>query len=293
MSNYTTSRPERTSGILPTALPDTPADHFILHWQEGSQPASIPVKNDHYTIVLCLQGGATKVIGPFTIQVQPHSLLLVAPQYTHYFEHSSENLQLFSLHFRKAFLANPFFKDYALEPLLDVYPECPPVHRLPELYYENILGLFRKMYREQQQADRFHLQVGRLLFMELLYEMNRAIVKCSSDQAHPLTRQHQLYTAFLQLVDAHYLYKRTVQEYADLLFVSAKHLSEVVKHETGKNALYFIHRRLHLDARHLLSTSSLSVKEISERLHFDTSSHFSRFFKNIAGANPSDFKRRL
>ncbi|PUZ24631.1 AraC family transcriptional regulator [Chitinophaga costaii] len=293
MSNYTIAPPDLVPGLLPNTLPDIPPDHFALHWQEGSHPEGIPIKSDHYAIVLCLRGKATKIIGPFTMEVKPHTLYLVAPHYTHYFENSSADLQLFSILFKKEFLADSFFKDYALEALLYANSECPPLHALPEPHYERILQLFRKMYREQQQADRFHLQMSRLLLMELLYEMNRAIVKCSSDQAHPLTRQHQLYTDFLQLVDAHYLQKRTVQEYADMLFVSAKHLSEVVKHETGKNALYFIHRRLHLDARHLLTTSALSVKEISERLNFDTSSHFSRFFKNITGANPSEYKRGL
>ena len=192
-------------------------------------------------------------------------------------------------------MADSFFKEYTLEPLLEVNPECPPLYELPEKNYESILQLFEKMHREHTQADRFHLQLSRLMLMELLYEVNRAIVKCNSDtdQAHPLTRQHQLYTQFIKLVETNYLTKRTVQEYADMLFVSAKHLSEVVKNETGKNALNFIHHRLHTDARHLLSASSLSVKEISERLNFDTSSHFSRFFKNFTGANPSDFKRGL
>lgn len=289
MSNYTMDLPEMTSGELPHTHPD----HFSMYWKEGSQPAGIPLKGDHYVIALCLRGQATKTIGPFTFDIKARSLYMIAPQYTHYFEQSSDDLQLFSILFKKEFLDDSFFKEFTLEPLLEVNPECPPLYELPERNFESILALFEKMQREQQQSDRFHLQMSRLLLVEVLYEINRAIVKCSGDQAHPLTRQHQLYSEFIKLVETHYLTKRTVQEYADMLFVSAKHLSEVVKNETGKNALNFIHRRLHMDARHLLSASSLSVKEISERLNFDTSSHFSRFFKNFTGANPSDFKRSL
>lgn len=294
MSNYTTDLPEMASGLTPhPSLPELAADHFVLTWQEGPQPAGIPLKNDYYAIVLCLRGNATKMVGSFRLDVKPHSLFIIAPQHTHYFEQSSKDLQLLSIVFRPGFLADSFFRDQELETLLDQHPGCPPIQQLQPAQFENILRLYRKMYREQKQADRFHLQMSRLLLMELFYEMHRAITRCPESSAHPTSRQHQLYTEFLKLVDTHYITKRTVQEYADLLFVTAKHLSEVIKHETGKNALYYIHQRLHQDARHLLSTSALSVKEISDRLNFDTASHFSRFFKNITGFNPSVFRLNL
>jgi len=65
----------------------------------------------------------------------------------------------------------------------------------------------------------------------------------------------------------------------------------VVKEYTGMTALDLIHRRLFQEARHWLSMPGLSVKEIADKLNFDTSSHFSRFFKHIAGYSPTEFQR--
>ena len=85
----------------------------------------------------------------------------------------------------------------------------------------------------------------------------------------------------------------SVQQYAEMMHVSAKHLSEQVKQETGENALMIIHKRLFLEAQYLLGMGQFSVKEVAEQLNFDTSRHFSRFFKHFAGVNPSEYNRAV
>ena len=95
---------------------------------------------------------------------------------------------------------------------------------------------------------------------------------------------------YKKMVDGYFMDLRTVQEYANRLNVTAKYLGELVKNETGQNALDIIHIRMYLEAQYLLSSSCYSIKEISEKLGFDTSSHFGRFFKHCSGFNPSDYR---
>ncbi|WEK18280.1 MAG: helix-turn-helix domain-containing protein [Candidatus Pedobacter colombiensis] len=45
-----------------------------------------------------------------------------------------------------------------------------------------------------------------------------------------------------------------------------------------------------LHAKTLLKSSNLSIKEISNELHFEESSVFCRYFKRIAGVSPKTYR---
>ena len=46
-------------------------------------------------------------------------------------------------------------------------------------------------------------------------------------------------------------------------------------------------------AKELISKSDYSIKEISDRLSFDTPNYFSKTFKKIVGITPSQYKKRI
>lgn len=81
-----------------------------------------------------------------------------------------------------------------------------------------------------------------------------------------------------------------VGAYASLLHISAGHLSEVVKAQSGKPAIAHIQERLVLEARRLLFHTQSSIKEIAYDLGFADASYFSRFFKRETGTTPADYR---
>jgi AraC family transcriptional activator of pobA len=281
----TVIKPFETDQIVPT-------EDFIVLFNENRSYTHLPAKTDYYELVLCLRGSYKKTIGHFVFDVYPHSIHLVSPAYIHSSENSSDDLLLYRVLFKKEFLTNSFFKENIVDNLLEVNPDYPPIYGLPEESCLAVKALYDKIRKESSEENTFHLPMIRLMVTELLYEMNRACEKCLLNSTRHLSRQYMLANQFKKLVQEHFLTLKTVQEYANMLFVSAKHLTEVIKSETGQNALYVIHNRLLLEAQYLLSSSGLSVKEIAIQLNFDNSSHFSRFFKRFTGVNPSDFKSR-
>ncbi|MVT10590.1 AraC family transcriptional regulator [Chitinophaga tropicalis] len=267
-------------------------DNFAILSNEGSVKNGAPIRTDHYAIILCIQGSCHKTVGPYSFEVTPQSVHIVSPKHVTSFENASDDLLLYMVMFKKEFITDTFIKQSALDPLMDLNPACTPMYRLSDDHYRKTKQLYERMDQEYKDGGPFYLQVVRLQVVELLYEINRAFEKCNDTRNnHQLSRQYSLFVSFRNLVEEHFISKRTVQEYADMLHITAKHLSEIVKQETGRNALQIIHNRLYLEAKLLLTTSTLSVKEISDQLNFDTSSHFSRFFKKFADENPSDFKK--
>jgi AraC family transcriptional regulator len=83
----------------------------------------------------------------------------------------------------------------------------------------------------------------------------------------------------------------SVQELADLCGVSVRHLSRGFKEETGLTIAQFVKRAVMEQARILLSDSSLTVREIAERLGFSGSSSFGHAFVRETGILPRDYRR--
>ena len=98
---------------------------------------------------------------------------------------------------------------------------------------------------------------------------------------------------FLAKVNECFKELHQVREYAVLLNVSANHLSEAVKAQSGKPAIKHIHARTIMEARRLLFHTQNSSKEIAYELGFDDASYFNRFFKRETGATPDSYRMNI
>ena len=97
---------------------------------------------------------------------------------------------------------------------------------------------------------------------------------------------------FIVLVDRYHRQKRFLDFYAERLGVSSKHLSRTAKRYTGIASVDWIEHYTISDAKILLRTTNLSIKEIAERLNFSSQSFFGKYFKKYEGISPKDFRRR-
>ncbi|WP_229755360.1 AraC family transcriptional regulator [Hymenobacter cavernae] len=97
-------------------------------------------------------------------------------------------------------------------------------------------------------------------------------------------------TAYQAKVEEHFREVHEVGAYANLLNLSARQLSALVKAQSGKPAIKHVHERLVLEARRLLVYSEQSLKEIAFGLGFSEASYFSRFFKRETGSTPLEYR---
>ncbi len=86
-----------------------------------------------------------------------------------------------------------------------------------------------------------------------------------------------------------YMQHREVGYYADKLFVSAKHLSEVSKQVSGRNALFWINRFTTIHIRKLLQQKTHSITSLTDLFGFSSTAYFSRFVQQHLGVSPSAF----
>jgi AraC-like DNA-binding protein len=98
---------------------------------------------------------------------------------------------------------------------------------------------------------------------------------------------------FLTKIDEAYAYAHEVAAYAEMLNISAGHLSELVKEQSGKPAINHIHQRLILEAKRLLFHTDYAVKEIAYQLGFEDASYFNRFFKRLTNYTPVHYRNNF
>jgi len=112
-------------------------------------------------------------------------------------------------------------------------------------------------------------------------------------QAQTLSRAEQICGQYLSLVEMHCREQHTVEWYASQLCLAPKYLSNVIKQTLDISPNVCIDRVLIRQAKSLLSSTSLSIQQISDRLGFQNQSHFGTFFKRQTGLSPKAFKDQV
>lgn len=172
----------------------------------------------------------------------------------------------------------PFFFATETMPWLSLLPEEATTAR----------KLFRDLQSEFDAAQPGAAEILRALLRILFVRASRWYVR-----ARPVSRTNRaslLVRQFHLAVERHFQEWQTLEPYAHELGVTANHLNDVMRQETGRAAGEHIRHRRLLDAKRMLLHSDLSVSEIGYRLGFKDPSYFSRFFRRYEETTPADFR---
>ena len=82
----------------------------------------------------------------------------------------------------------------------------------------------------------------------------------------------------------------SVGYFSDKLNLSANYFGDLLKKETGKTAIEFIHLRLIDLAKERILDSSKNISEVAYELGFKYPQHFTRLFKQKVGVSPNEFR---
>ena len=134
-------------------------------------------------------------------------------------------------------------------------------------------------------------RIASIKLLALLYEIKEFTAQFNQWEQSFISPPQLLLQKFTQLVNNFYIDKRTVEEYADLLFVTPNHLSQTIKMLTNKNALSFINERLANEAKSLILHTDYSIAEIAYQLNFSDPANFGKFFKKNSGFTPVEFRK--
>lgn len=131
----------------------------------------------------------------------------------------------------------------------------------------------------------------RLLYNLFLIDLT-ATQECSISQHRFPKRVEELYLNFLRLLSQHYAEHRNIAFYASELCITTTYLSRIVRQVSGHTVVQYIDQMLLMESAWLLQTTSLTVAQIADRLHFADTTTFVRFFKRLKGCTPKEYRQK-
>ncbi|MBQ6574205.1 MAG: AraC family transcriptional regulator [Bacteroidales bacterium] len=109
-------------------------------------------------------------------------------------------------------------------------------------------------------------------------------------QLQNLSRKESIIRDFLMLVDQHAMKEHNPSFYSSKLCISTQYLSIILKETTGHTANYWIAKKIIAQAKILLRTPNVTIKEITGTLNFADQSSFGKFFKKHTGISPKKYR---
>jgi len=79
-------------------------------------------------------------------------------------------------------------------------------------------------------------------------------------------------------------------EYAPLLHITANYLNAICREILDESASFLIKKRVILEAKRLITHTTMTISEISFFLNFEDKSHFGKYFKKSVGLTPESFR---
>lgn len=183
-----------------------------------------------------------------------------------------------------------FLKYHPLEEylgMMDITGDTPFVDLSTEAMetYDSIIQIFKEMIPVAGTEDVRYMHLISVLLLTANQLFHKQVKKSTaSNEDKNLIRNLKL------MIEEHFRSKQNVSFYADELNIRTRRLNDIVKLNTGQSVHNILEERLLTESKILLTTSPLTVKEISYNLGFQDPSYFNRFFKRKTKITPLHFR---
>jgi AraC family transcriptional activator of pobA len=252
-----------------------------------------PARSTHFAIHLNLGSALEIKYNLINYSVPKNSLFIVHPGIIHVVK-VVEHLPTISLGFTHDFLAASMLHKKHVDGLGFLSPQSDPLFLLSneeaQTLYPMMVYLREMFYNNDHPFKEEMIYHGFNLFM---LEVGSIARKYRANEEQGMTRKQDILMSFLKLLADHFKEERSVQFYANALYMTPKHLTKTVKELTTKTCGEFIDEMVIAEAKILLDDLSYSVGQVADYLHFSDQFFFSKFFKRRTGLSPKEYKNSL
>lgn len=253
----------------------------------------LPLKNRTVLLIVCIKGTLELGYDMTTVKLVERSIMVLLPGHLIRQYRPSDDFKGFVISSAISNLANmlPLMSRILVCSLH--YKENPTIQLDEEEFINQVL--FRDLLQHKLARSKDHfdfLVINKLcegIFCETLNNYSKRI---HGEMNAQCSRGDALFYKFIVEVENNFKQERSVSFYADRLCVSPKHLSAVVKEVSSRTAGEWIDYYVVNEIKRLLTSTDLSIQEISCKLHFVNQSFFGKYFKSHAGLSPRDFRNK-
>lgn len=259
----------------------------------SGKPLEKPHTHSFYQIVWYKEGSGSHFVDHKNEEIRPGRVFLISPGQIH---NVGETIggSGYVIHFNESFLSTENNNEEMVMKYnaFNTYDQ-PPYFDVDKKTSERLQRIVDGMIAQEELENTFgHTNYLSYLVKMFLITLIREGVRGNGDKLYTGNAASLNYIKFRRELEKNFRKVHTVKEYADLIGLSTKTLSNSVQQITDKNPLYIINERLTIEAKRMLLHSPLMIKEIANDLGFEDVSYFVKFFKRQTNILPSDFRER-
>ena len=169
-----------------------------------------------------------------------------------------------------------------------IYTLSEELTALSKIYHQQIYKLCHSpnpLFRDEL----LHIHIQALLYA-FIREVSEEIRQATPQD---LTRASQQARLFFDLLAMRRGRIRSVSEIATLMNLTPKHLSRIIKEQTGETPIHFIHQYMMHAITQELRYSTKAAKEIAFQQGFSSLAFFGKFVKQQTGLTPTEYRKKL
>ena len=246
-------------------------------------------KHSTFVTVLFTQGHGEHVIDFKSYPVKAGSLFFLNPGQVHCWTLSPDTDGFVFFHSREYYDA--FFQKFTIDTFPFFSPaEYEPLVETSSDLQARLTGLFQQMVAEYG-ADKPFKDIALLSLVTALYvEVSRV---CQPSKGKEENHYHQKVKRLQKLIDEHYKEKKLPSEYAELMYMTPRHLNRITQEVLHVSPTDLIQDRIILEAKRLLIHEDSTVTMVADALGYDELSYFIRLFRKKTSITPKEFQLQL
>lgn len=245
--------------------------------------------------VVCIEGSVSISIDEKTLLMTPSSIMVLAPGHLLSSYEPSNDFKGFAINTTLNFIEQ-------MLPIMSRIIVCHkafesnPVLHLPDDDLQTIVMyrqiLHKKLTSPENPYKKWIVNsICQAITIEIFAFYFRELEQAHGKPNIKHNRGEELFYKFITLVEDNYKHIRSLSEYASKLCVTTKYLSALVKDVSGRTAGSWIDSYVILEAKKLLSSTDMTIQQVSEALNFPNQSFFGKYFKHNAGISPSLYRK--
>lgn len=249
-------------------------------------PDKYPHKSEAIITCICINGEIMGEVNQFSICAKAPGLLVLLPEQIRELKNVSNDFQGKFIIMTKQFIESISLPE-GFSTFMSV--RSTPFLPLGEKALEAILNHYKMLMGVLRNKDEgFNRKaIAKHLTIALFYGLGYYLHKVNNKKK---TRNEIIMEEFLKLVLRYCKQERSLNFYADKLYITTKYLSVVIKKVSGKTARQWLDDYVILEAKSLIKTTDMTIQQISYELNFPSQSFFGKFFKREVGISPKQYR---
>jgi len=247
-----------------------------------------PTRYSQYFVTLIKAADGQKTIGNYTFPIQKNTLLCIPKRVMHSSHYGSARRSGYVLCFNLDFFLQKAFPRKMIMNKKIFKSSVRPYLSLSTSQVKMLEPVFKFILEESKDGFNSKNEMIAVKILELLIQCDRFYTDLVSEGKEIIF--HETLDRFNDLLEKHFVEEKSVKFYAKELHIHPNYLNLLSKNQFGHSAKKTISLHVLTQAKYLLTSTSLSISEIADKLGFDPPEYFYSFFSNFSKVSPAQYR---